>query len=94
MGRTPIHPGEILGQELDALELRATELATRLDVPVERVSDLVEARADLSAEMALRLARYLGTSPEFWLNLQKAYELDLARQRLGDALERLPQHAA
>ncbi len=94
MARTPIHSGEVLEEELSALAMSAADLAQRLDVPADDVSAVVDGRKAPSAELALRLARYLGTSAEFWLNLQKIYELDLARETLGDTLERLPQHAA
>lgn len=91
MARTPIHPGEILGDELAGLGLSAAELARLVDVPANRISQIVAARRAITADTALRLAHYFGTSAELWLNLQKAYKLDLARAELGRALERLPR---
>ena len=70
-----LHPGEILREELDALELSASALAKALDVPVSRIMTILSGRRGISANTALRLARYFGTTPEFWLNLQKTWEL-------------------
>lgn len=94
MTRTPIHPGEILADELAEQSLSAAALARLFDVPANRVSQIVAGRRNVSADTALRLAHYFGTSPEFWLNLQKTYELDLARQDLGPALDHLPRRPA
>lgn len=91
MARTPIHPGEILADELDELGLSAAELARLIEVPANRVSQIVAGRRSITADTALRLGRYFGTSPDFWMNLQKIYELDLARAEIGPAIERLPQ---
>ena len=91
MARTPIHPGEILADELRELSLSAAELARLLDVPPNRISQIIAGRRNITADTALRLGRYFGTSPDLWMNLQKTYELDLARAELGPALERLPQ---
>jgi antitoxin HigA-1 len=91
MARTAIHPGEILAEELAAAGLSAAELARLVDVPANRVSQILAGRRAVTADTALRLGRYFGTSAELWLNLQKMYELDLARAELGAALERLPQ---
>ena len=91
MARTPIHPGEILADELEELGLSAAELARRIEVPPNRVSQIIAGKRSITADTALRLGRYFGTAPEFWMNLQKTYELDLARAELGPALERLPR---
>ena len=91
MARTPVHPGEILAEELDALGLSAAELARLIEVPPNRISQIVAGKRNITADTALRLGRYLGTSPDLWMNLQKTYELDLARAEIGTALERLPQ---
>jgi addiction module HigA family antidote len=91
MARTPIHPGEILAEELDALGLSAAELARLIEVPPNRISQIIAGRRSITADTALRLGRYFGTSPDLWMNLQKTYELDLARAEIGPALERLPQ---
>ena len=91
MGRTPIHPGEILADELLEAGLSAAALARLIEVPANRVSQIVAGKRAITAETALRLAHYFGTSPELWLNLQKAYELDLARAELGTSLGTLPK---
>ena len=90
MARTPIHPGEILKDELDELGLSAAEFARRIEVPANRVSQILACRRAVTADTALRLARWFGTSPELWMNLQQTYELDLARRQSGAAIERLP----
>jgi addiction module HigA family antidote len=91
MARTPIHPGEILADELSEIGISAAELARTLRVPANRISQIIAGKRAISADTALRLARYFGTTPDLWMNLQKTYELDLARQSLGKALSRLPQ---
>jgi addiction module HigA family antidote len=91
MARTPIHPGEILADELEALGLSAAELARLIDVPANRISQIIAGRRSITADTALRLGRYFGTSADLWMNLQKTHELDLARAQIGPILERLPQ---
>jgi addiction module HigA family antidote len=91
MARTPIHPGEILSDELEELGMSARELAAVLEVPANRLYQIVAGQRNLTADTALRLSRYFGTSPDFWMNLQTAYELDLARQSIGTAIKRIPQ---
>ena len=81
--RTPIHPGEILADELKEIRLSAAELARTLGVPANRISQIIAGKRAITADTALRLGRYFGTSPEFWVNLQKTYELDLARRQIG-----------
>lgn len=93
MARTPIHPGEILDDELEELGLSAAELARLIEVPANRVSQIVAGKRAITADTALRLARYFGTSADLWMNLQKTYELDLARIELGEALDRLPRRS-
>jgi addiction module HigA family antidote len=90
MTRTPIHPGEILADELDELELTATELADQLRVPANCIDEIIAGKRNLTAEIALRLGKYFGTTAEFWLNLQKSYELDQARAKLGAELDNVP----
>jgi len=85
----PIHPGEILEQEfMGPLGLSANSLARRTDVPVTRVSEIVRGSRGLTADTALRLARFLGTSAELWLNLQMDYDLRVARRDLAGSLEK------
>lgn len=79
----PIHPGEVLRGEMEALQLSARQLAKALGVPTNRVTGLVNETRSLTADTALRLAQYFGTSPEFWLNLQSAYALRRAQQQSG-----------
>jgi antitoxin HigA-1 len=91
MGRTPIHPGEILAGELEELELSAARLARTLGVPANRISQIIAGKRALTADTVLRLARYFGTSADFWMNLQKTSELDLARQQIGKAIAHIPR---
>jgi addiction module HigA family antidote len=83
MARLPIHPGEILADELEELGINASQLAHALNVPPNRVTQILRGERGITAETALRLGHWLGTSPEFWLNLQKAYELRRAEQEVG-----------
>lgn len=71
----PIHPGEILADELEALSLSANRFATVLHVPPNRISELLRGRRGLTADTALRLARFFGTTAQFWMNLQVSYDL-------------------
>src|SRR5215468_11633130 len=82
----PIHPGEILADELVELHKSPTELARELHVPANRISQLVAGKRAMTADTALRLERWLGVSAAFWMNLQKRYELDIAREKSGDTL--------
>ena len=81
-----MHPGEILREELDEIEMSANALAEKLAVPGNRVSAILNGQRGITADTALRLSRYLGTTPEFWINLQKAYELRQAEVDAGDAI--------
>ena len=74
MTREPIHPGEMLRDDLEALDMSAAELARRIEVPVNRITQILNGRCGVTGDTALRLARFFGTSGEFWLNLQKLYE--------------------
>ena len=75
----PVHPGEILAEEMQEMGMSANALAKALGVPANRITAILNERRGVTADTALRLARYLGTSPEFWLNLQKTYELRTAQ---------------
>ncbi len=90
MPRTPIHPGEILGDELQEIALSASKLAEMLEVPPNRLYQIIAGKRNVTADTALRLSRYFGTSADFWMNLQSAYELDLACQQHGGEIARLP----
>lgn len=86
---TPIHPGEILLAEfLEPLGVSQYRIAKDIGVPPRRINEIVHGNRAISADTALRLARYFGTSERFWLNLQTRYELEVERDRLGDRLDR------
>ena len=82
-GMRPVHPGEILRNELDELGLSANALSKALGVPVNRVTMILNGQRGLSADIALRLARYFGTTPQLWMNLQKTWELRQAEIAAG-----------
>jgi addiction module HigA family antidote len=85
----PIHPGEILRVEfMEPLRLSMNRLALDLRVPVTRVAEIVHERRRVTADTALRLARYFNTSAGFWLNLQSAYDLEIAHDKLSRTIER------
>jgi len=90
MARTPIHPGEHLAEQLEALNLSAAALARQVAVPTNRVTEILNGERSITGDTALRLGHFFGTSAEFWLNLQKLYELRLAEQKAGDAIKHLP----
>ena len=77
-GMQPVHPGEILRDELDELGMSAKAFADALGVPGNRISAILQGKRGITADTALRLSRYLGISAEFWLNLQKSFELRMA----------------
>ena len=82
----PIHPGEILAEEIAARNISITHLARDLDVPTNRITEIVAGRRGITADTALRLSVYLGTSARFWMNLQATYDLALTRQDHGDRI--------
>jgi addiction module HigA family antidote len=88
MARTPIHPGEFLADELEALNMSGAQLAAALHVPPNRIYQILKGQRALTADTALRLSQWLGTSAEMWLNLQKLYELRLAEQQAGKEIKR------
>ena len=92
----PIHPGEIVFEDLQDLGVSLNELARALRVPMNRISAIVNGRRAITADTAMRLARYFGTSPQYWMNLQTAYDLAVAEQARGEQIERevLPRGAA
>jgi addiction module HigA family antidote len=89
MTREPIHPGEFLIDELEEIEITATELSRQIDVPPNRISQIVRGKRDITADTALRLGQFFGTGPEFWMNLQKAYDLDRAKTELGSEIRKI-----
>jgi antitoxin HigA-1 len=90
-----VHPGEILREEfLKPLGMTSYELAKRLRVPVPRVNDIVLERRGISADTAVRLSRFFGTTDQFWLNLQTAYDISRAKAELGDEITLIKPRAA
>jgi antitoxin HigA-1 len=85
-----IHPGDHLAEELETLDMRAAELARKLDVPTNRVTQILNGERSITGDTSLRLTHFFGASPEFWLNLQSLYELRVAQQKAGKAIKRLP----
>ncbi|MBL8643078.1 MAG: HigA family addiction module antidote protein [Rhodospirillaceae bacterium] len=91
----PVHPGAVLRDELEARDLSASALARAIGVPVTRVTDVLNARRGITADTALRLARYFGGSANFWLNLQQSYDLKVAEASIGKTiLKRIAPAAA
>jgi len=91
MALTAIHPGEHLAEELKALSMSAAELARRLGVPTNRITQILNGTRSITGDTALRLAHFFGTSAEFWLNLQSLYELRLAQVKAGKSIKALPK---
>jgi addiction module HigA family antidote len=91
MALTAIHPGEHLAEELEALQMSAAALARKLDVPTNRVTQILNGTRAITGDTALRLAHFFGTSAEFWLNLQSIYELRIAQKKLGKSIRLLPK---
>jgi len=86
-----VHPGGILGDELDELGISARELARQINVPANRITQIIRGQRGISGDTALRLGHWFGMSAEFWMNLQKTYELNLARSQVGEEVENLPR---
>ena len=87
MVSTPIHPGEILGDELKVIGLSVKKLADAIEVPPTLLYQLLGGKRNVTPDTARRLGQYFGMSAGFWMNLQSAYELDLARAQVGEALK-------
>ncbi len=90
----PVHPGELLGDELAVRELSANALALKLRVPANRITEIINGKRGISAETALRLGRYLGTGAQFWMNLQAKFDLEIAEREIGAAIRREVEEAA
>ncbi len=90
MPRHAIHPGKILADELAALGVSPTELARQIDVPPNRVSQIINGKRVITGDTALRLAHWFKTSPEFWLGLQASYDIRIAEEAAANAIRRLP----
>ncbi len=90
MFKRVVHPGGVLHDELAELGITAAELARQLDVPPNRVSQIIAGRRAITGDTALRLGHWFGMDPQFWLNLQSQYDLALADRQVGTAIRRLP----
>jgi addiction module HigA family antidote len=90
MALLAIHPGEHLQQELEALSMSAAAFARKIDVPANRITQILKGERDISADTAIRLGHFFGTSAQFWMNLQSIYDLRLAQDRNGLAIKALP----
>lgn len=84
--RTPTHPGEHIAVELEELGMSATQLARQLHIPANRITEIIRGRRSVTADTALRLAAWLGTTPEFWMNLQSNYDLRTAELASGEKI--------
>ncbi len=93
MAREPIHPGETLREDIEALGMSAAELARRIEIPVNRITQILNGQRAVTGDTALRLGQFFGTSGEFWLNLQKLYELRRAEFEHGARIKLLPSLA-
>ena len=95
-GMRPVHPGEILSEELQELGMSANALAVELGVPTNRITAILKGQRGITADTALRLSRYFGTTPQLWLNLQKTFELRTAEIESGKDIEEqvLPREMA
>lgn len=91
MTRAAIHPGEHLAEQLEELRMSAAELARQIRVPTNRVTQILKGERAITGDTALRLGHFFGTSAEFWLNLQKMYELRVAERQAGAAIRTLPR---
>jgi addiction module HigA family antidote len=90
VARSAIHPGEHLAEQLQVVNISAAELSRKLNVPTNRITEIMNGQRAITGDTALRLGHFFGTSAEFWLNLQKLYELRLAEQKAGSIIHDLP----
>lgn len=88
-----VHPGEILKDELDELDITPTEFARQIDVPPNRISQIIAGKRAVTGDTALRFGHWFGTEPQFWLNLQSAYEIRIAEEKTGHEIAQLPIRA-
>jgi len=94
MALPAMHPGEVLNDELETLGISATGLARQLNVPANRITQIVRGKRAITGDTALRLGHWFGMNPQFWLNLQSAYDLWRAREAAGAEIEALPSRPA
>ncbi len=90
MGRSAIHPGEHLAEQLEELDMSAAELGRQIGVPTNRVTAILNGKRAITGDTALRLGHFFGNSPQFWLNLQAIYDLRIAEKKAGAAIKALP----
>lgn len=89
--RPAIHPGEILAEELEEIDVTPTELARQLRVPANRITQIVQGKRAITGDTALRLGHWFDTSAQFWLNLQGAYDIRVANDAAGKEIAKLPR---
>ncbi|MBO0711734.1 MAG: HigA family addiction module antidote protein [Acetobacteraceae bacterium] len=94
MFKRTVHPGDILKDELDELGVTPTEFARQIDVPPNRISQILSGKRSITGDTALRLGHWFGTDPQFWLNLQAQYDLVVADRQAGDAIRHLPTRSS
>ena len=92
--RPAIHPGEVLAEELEEISVTPTELARQLRVPATRITQILQNKRSITGDTALRLGHWFGTSAQFWLNLQSAYDIRIAAKEAGGEIARLPRRRA
>ena len=90
MLRRAVHPGEVLAGELEELEITPTELARQIDVPPNRVSQIIAGKRRITGDTAIRLGHWFGTEPQFWMNLQTQFDLAAAEEQIGELLADRP----
>lgn len=88
-----VHPGEVLKEELDELGVTPTEFARQIDVPPNRISQIIAGKRAVTGDTALRFGHWFGVDPQFWLNLQSAYEIRIAEEKTGPEIAKLPVRA-
>ena len=94
MFKRAVHPGTILKDELDELGITPTEFARQIDVPPNRVSQIISGKRSITGDTALRFGHWFGVDPEFWINLQAHFELATADKETGEAIRKLPTKAS
>ena len=87
--KDPIHPGEILADELEEIDLTLSQFAQRIYISENELEQILQGKGNITGDVALKLGRFFNTGEELWMNLQKAYELDIARRKLGNSLEEI-----
>lgn len=90
MPRPAIHPGEILADELEDIGVTPTALSRQIDVPPNRITQIIQGKRAITGDTALRLGHWFKASPQFWLNLQAAYDLRIASEQIGSQVAKLP----